>query len=98
MNDLDLEDVAGYVHLTKAKAAAKILKAKATAWVALILILAVVLALPLHVAVVAYAFPSDVARLDTAFAKWYDVMSPLAGVVVGALFGLSMATKSGAEI
>lgn len=62
--------------------------------VAIILVSAVVLSLPLYVIAVALVGTVDEDDLTRIFGKWYDVVSPLLGAAIGALFGIAIARPS----
>jgi hypothetical protein len=89
---LGLEPTDDYVKRLKADVHRD--KAKAANRVALILVLALVLYFPIYVLVIAFA-PSEptATHLERVFLKSYDVLSPLVGMVIGALFGLSLSDR-----
>src|SRR5713101_1879162 len=86
--EVDLEATDAYVK--RAKADVHRSKARSANWVSLILVLGLVLSLPFYVVAIA-SFPSEPTptHIERIFLKWYDVVSPLVGAVIGALFGLS---------
>jgi hypothetical protein len=89
---VDLEATDAY--LRRAKADVHRSKARAANSVALILVLGLIVSLPFYVLALS-VFPSEVAgaHLERIFMKWYDVVSPLVGAVIGALFGLTFSDK-----
>jgi hypothetical protein len=93
---VDLEPTDAYIRRTKADVHRS--KAQAANRVALVLVLGLVLSLPLYIVMIGL-FPSEVttAHFERVFIKWYDVMSPLVGAVIGALFGLSLSDRKGRE-
>jgi hypothetical protein len=36
--------------------------------------------------------------VDAVFGKWYDVVAPLVGAVIGALFGMTIASRQREEV
>jgi ABC-type spermidine/putrescine transport system permease subunit II len=93
---MDLEATDAY--LKRAKADAHRSKTRAANWVALILVLGLVMSLPVYVIALA-SLSADTAstNLDRIFLKWYDVVSPLVGAVIGALFGLTFSERDRAD-
>jgi hypothetical protein len=96
-SSVGLEPLDAYV--TRSKAQRELVKARTAGRVALILVSGLVLSLPLYVFAMALSLSgidfSD--RITTVFTKWYDVMAPLVGAVIGALFGLSIANRRGGD-
>jgi hypothetical protein len=81
-------------YLRRARADVHRSKAKAANWVALILVFGLVLSLPFYViAIGLFTSETGAAHIERIFLKWYDVVSPLVGAVVGALFGLSLSDR-----
>jgi hypothetical protein len=90
--EVDLEATDAY--LRQAKADVHRSKARAANWVALILVLGLVLSLPLNVVTMALISGEGTAtHLDRVFQRWYDILAPLVGAVVGYLFGLSASER-----
>jgi|GEM_PF-3530539 hypothetical protein len=88
---LQLEPVDSYVKRVTANI--KLSKAKAANWIGYTLVFGVVSSLYLYVWAV-MASERDVSeQLATVFSKWYDVVGPLLGAVIGALFGMSIASR-----
>jgi hypothetical protein len=86
--EVDLEATDSY--LSQAKADVHRSKARAANWVALILVFGLVLSLPLNVlAMASISGEGTITHLDGAFQRWYDILAPLVGAVVGYLFGLT---------
>lgn len=88
---LGLESIDAYVRRVKARI--KLSRARAANVVAYILVGGVVFSLPLYVLAVALVTGDVSEDLATVFTKWYDVVAPLLGAVIGALFGMSIATR-----
>jgi hypothetical protein len=88
--DLEATDV----YLRRAKADVHRSKARAANRVALILVLGLVLSLPFYIVVIA-SLPSEATttHLERIVLRWYDVVSPLVGAVIGALFGLTFSDR-----
>lgn len=81
------------VYLQSAKAKVVVSRARVANAVALILVLAVVLSLPLSVWAVS-RFPVEQASLlRDIFDRWYDIVGPILGAAVGALFGFACAGR-----
>ncbi len=94
--EVDLEATDAYVK--RARADVHRSKARAANWVALILVLGLVLSLPFYVVAIASLSSEPTStHIERIFLKWYDVVSPLVGAVVGALFGLSFSEKGREE-
>lgn len=94
--EVDLE--ATDVYLKRAKADVHRSKARAANSVALILVLGLVLSLPFYVlAIASVSSEATATHLERIFVKWYDVVSPLVGAVVGALFGLTFSDRGREE-
>ena len=81
------------VYLKRVKAAIKLSKARAANIVALVLVIGVVLSLPLHAVTLFLTSPDAYKEVNDVFSKWYDVVVPLLGVVIGAMFGISIASR-----
>lgn len=62
--------------------------------VAMTLVIAVVGSLPLYVLAIALVGSIDEDDLTRIFGKWYDVVSPLLGAAIGALFGIAIANPN----
>ena len=62
--------------------------------VASTLVFAVVGSLPLYVLAAALAGTIEKDGLERIFDKWYDVVSPLLGAAIGALFGIAIANPN----
>ena len=105
---LDLESIDAYIrksnggalrlespeaYLKRVRAAIKWSKSRAANWVAIILVLGLVGSLPLYVFAVGSINPEDSNEINIVFQKWYDVVAPLLGAVIGALFGMSIASR-----
>ncbi len=89
---VDLENKDPY--LIRARVEAEIRKARARTAdrVALVLVSAVVGSLPLFLLAVALSGGTiSTDAISTIFGKWYDVVSPLVGTAIGALFGIAIA-------
>lgn len=90
--EVDLEATDAY--LTQVKAEVHRSKARAANWVALILVLGLVISLPLNVVAMAMICGEGTAtHLDRVFQRWYDILAPLVGAVVGYLFGISVSER-----
>jgi hypothetical protein len=95
-NQVDLEATDSY--LSQAKAEVHRSKARTANVVATVLVLGLVLSLPLHVlAMASSSTEATVTHLDRAFQRWYDILAPLVGAVIGYLFGLSAFEKGHRE-
>ena len=82
-DEVDLEALDAYIR--RAKADVHRSKARAANWVALILVLGLVLSLPFYaVAIASVSSEPTATHVERIFLKWYDVVSPLVGAVVGA--------------
>jgi hypothetical protein len=93
---VDVEPTDAYVK--RARADVHRSKARAANWVALILVLGLVLSLPFYVVAIASLSSEPTAtHIERIFLKWYDVVSPLVGAVIGALFGLSFSERGREE-
>ena len=57
-------------------------------FIAIILILALILSILLH-AFLLWKLPGEQESIGTAFEKWYAVISPFAGLALGAYYGAS---------
>jgi hypothetical protein len=86
-----LEHVDSYVKRTKA--AIGLSKAKAANVIAYILLGGLVVSLPLYIVALAIMPTGSYEQLALVFGKWYDVVAPLAGAIIGALFGMSLASR-----
>jgi hypothetical protein len=82
-------------YIKRVQATIGVTKARTANVVAYILLGGVVLSLPIYVVALAVLPVGHSEQLATVFAKWYDVVAPLAGAVIGGLFGLSIADKRG---
>ena len=91
-SQVDLEETDPY--LKRVVADMRRSRARTADRVAIILVSAVVLSLPLYVIAVALAGTVDEDDLARIFGKWYDVVSPLLGAAIGALFGIAIARPS----
>jgi hypothetical protein len=81
-------------YLRRVKAEVHRAKAQAANRVALILVLALVLYFPIYILAVSFLPAEPTAtHLERVFLKSYDVLSPLVGMVIGALFGLSLSDR-----
>src|SRR5262245_9931408 len=93
---LDLEPTDAY--LKRAKADIHRSKARAANRVALILVIGLILSLPLSVSAMAsVSADSSGAHMERIFQRWFDIMSPLVGAVICALFGLSVSERGRQE-
>ena len=88
---LQLEPVDSYVK--RVTADIKLSKAKAANWIGYILVLGVVTSLYLYVWAVMNSERDVAEQLERVFFKWYDVVAPLLGAVIGAMFGMSIASR-----
>ena len=92
---LRLEPVDSYVK--RVKATISLSKARAANLVAYIMVIGVVSALPiyavLYVILATSGHSDSTGELGAVFTKWFDVVGPLLGAVIGALFGLSVAAR-----
>lgn len=88
---LGLESIDAY--LRRVKAEIKMSRARAANVVAYILVAGLVFSLPLYVLAVAVVSGDVSEDLAAVFTKWYDVVAPLIGAVIGALFGMSIASR-----
>lgn len=89
---LQLEPVDVYVG--RVKAHISLSKARAANQVAHVLVWGLVLSLPLNALVIGFGRPEASTEIAGVFTKWYDIVAPLLGAVIGALFGLSIASRS----
>ena len=86
------------VYLRRAKADVHRSKAQAANRIALVLVFGLVISLPFYVVAVGlFQSEATATHIERIFMKWYDVVSPLVGAVVGALFGLSFADRGREE-
>ena len=85
--DLEQPDL----YLRQVRAEIKKSKTRAANWVAIILVIGVVAAVFVHVAALLLGAPPE--EMDAVFDNWYHVVSPLLGVVIGALFGMTLASR-----
>jgi len=88
---LGLEPVDAYVKRVKARI--NLSNAQAANVAAYMLVGGVVLSLPLYVLAVVLVTRESSGEIATVFTKWYDVVAPLAGAVIGALFGMRVASR-----
>lgn len=91
-SQVDLEETDPYLKRVSAKIRES--RARTADHVAIILVSAVVLSLPLYVIAIALVGTVDEGDLTRIFGKWYDVVSPLLGAAIGALFGIAIARPS----
>lgn len=90
-----LEHIDNYVRRTKADIVLS--KAKAANIISYILLGGLVLSLPLYIIAIAIMPIEHAPQLASVFGKWYDVVAPLAGAVIGGLFGMSIANRRNAS-
>ena len=90
-----LEPVDSYVRRVKAKI--HLSRAHAANVVAYLLVGGFVLSLPLYALAVGLMTTEASQRVVTVFTRWYDVVAPLVGAVIGGLFGISIAGRQGEE-
>jgi hypothetical protein len=90
---LNEENVSDYIK--RAQATIGMTKARTANSIAYILLGGVVLSLPVYVVAIAVLPTGHYEQLASVFSKWYDVVAPLAGAVIGGLFGLSVANRRG---
>lgn len=88
---VELEPTAGYFRRVRAQI--NLSKARAANIVAYVLVTGLVASLPLYILAVWIAPTDSSELLSVVFTKWYDVVSPLLGAVIGALFGMSIASR-----
>src|SRR5262249_1132250 len=88
---VSLEPVDGYVRRVRAEI--RLSWVRAANVVAYILVAGVVGSLPLYVLAVGWLGEAWSKDAVPVFTKWYDVVSPLLGAVIGALFGITIATR-----
>ena len=88
---VDLEPQTSY--LQRAKVAMNMSKTRAANWVAIILVVGLVLSLPLSVFAMLKVDAEQAKLIESVFDRWYDVVAPVLGAVVGALFGISIAGR-----
>ena len=81
------------MYVKRTKATIGLSKAKAANIVAYMLVGGLVSSLLLYVLAVALAPAEASEQIAAVFNKWYDVVAPLAGAVIGALFGMSIANR-----
>jgi hypothetical protein len=94
-NLVGLEHVDAYVKRVKAKI--NLSRAQAANVVAYMLVGGFVLSLPLYACSVALMTAEHGDRVATVFTRWYDVIAPLVGAVIGGLFGMSIAGRQGGD-
>jgi uncharacterized integral membrane protein len=88
---VELEATEGY--LRRVRAQINLSKSRAANIVAYALVAGIVASLPLYVVAVCLMPAVSVDVLSVVFTKWYDVVAPLMGAVIGALFGMSIASR-----
>ena len=91
---VDLESPGQYME--RARADVHRSKAKAANVVAYILVTGLVLSLPLCLLAVGLAGGQIGENTAAVFTKWYDVVAPLLGAVIGAMYGMSIANRRNA--
>lgn len=91
-SQLELEETDPY--LKRVVANIRQSRARTADRVALILVSAVALSLPLYVIAIALVGTVTEDDLTRIFGKWYDVVSPLLGAAIGALYGIAIARPS----
>jgi hypothetical protein len=90
---LNEENTSDYIQ--RVQATIGVTKARTANVVAYILLGGVVLSLPVYVVAITVLPVGHYEQLATVFGKWYDVVAPLAGAVIGGLFGLTIADRRG---
>ena len=85
--DGGLEVEAPENYIRKAHADVKRSEAKTARLVAIVLVLALVVSFPLQLAIFLIE-PSSMDRVEPVFRRWYDIVAPLVGMVIGGIFGL----------
>ena len=85
--NVELEDTENYIR--KAHADIKRSEARTARFVAITLVLGLVVSLPLYMAVALMVEPNSLDRVDPVFRRWYDIVAPLLGAVIGGLFGIA---------
>ena len=84
---VNLEDITPKPEIVKRlPAKLRLWQALVSHFIAIILVLALILSILLH-AFLLWKIPGEKESIGTAFEKWYAVISPFAGLALGAYYG-----------
>ena len=90
--DLQLEETDSYIRRVSARIRWR--KARTASVVAVLLVASLVLSMPFYVLLAVFGPATVKLDVEQAFQRWYDVVSPLVGTIIGAMYGLAIAEKA----